>query len=140
MPNHFHLLLYQYETDGITRLMRSIGTGYSIYFNKRNKRVGPLFQGRYKASPIKTQAYWDHISRYIHLNPIDIGRDYKAYTYSSYRNYIGEAKTSWVKPDMCISGFQSSADYAKFVSDYVPYRDDIKIIKDILANSRELEA
>ena len=50
MPNHFHLLLYQYDQEAITKLMRSIGTGYSMYFNKRHGRTGTLFQGVYKAS------------------------------------------------------------------------------------------
>ena len=139
MPNHFHLLLYQYDIDGITRLMRSVGTGYSAYFNKRHKRVGPLFQGRYKASPINTQGYWDHISRYIHLNPLDIGKDYKNYNYSSYRYFIGEAEASWVNHELILDGFASIDEYKNFVEDYVPYKNDLKMIKDLLANSRELE-
>ena len=139
MPNHFHLLLYQREIDGITRLMRSIGTGYSIYFNKRHKRVGSLFQGRYKASPIKTPEYWDHISRYIHLNPLDIGQNYENYTYSSYRNFVGKAEASWVKPDLVLDSFKSATEYAKFVYDYIPHRNELKFIKDFLANSREVE-
>ena len=65
MPNHFHLLLFQKSADGITRLMRSIGTAYSMYFNKRYERSGTLFQGRYKAKAIDSDAYWQHISRYI---------------------------------------------------------------------------
>lgn len=139
MPNHFHLLLYQYDIDGITRLMRSVGTGYSAYFNKRHKRIGPLFQGRYKASPINTQGYWDHISRYIHLNPLDLGQEYKSYSYSSYLNYAGEVSAKWLKPDLVMDNFASAEEYMKFVSDYVPYREDLKMIKDTLANSRELE-
>jgi putative transposase len=139
MPNHFHLLLYQYDIDGITRLMRSIGTGYSTYFNKRHGRVGSLFQGRYKASPIRTQGYWDHISRYIHLNPLDIAKDYKTYTYSSYRNFVGAADASWLKPELVLDGFESAKDYESFVEDYIPYRRELKTIKEMLANSRELE-
>ncbi len=139
MPNHFHLLLYQYEIDGITRLMRSVATGYSGYFNKRHKRVGSLFQGRYKASPISSQGYWDHISRYIHLNPLDIGEDYETYSYSSYRNYTGNFEAEWLRPNLVLDGFESAAAYQKFVSEYVPYRKELKDTKDLLANSRELE-
>jgi putative transposase len=139
MPNHYHLLLYQRDIDGITRLMRSIGTGYVAYFNKRHKRVGSLYQGRYKACSIKTQGYWDHISRYIHLNPLDIGEDYKTYPYSSYRNYIGHADAEWLKTGLIMGVFESVEAYEKFVADYIPYRDELKEIKDLLANSRELE-
>jgi putative transposase len=139
MPNHFHLLLYQHEIDGITRLMRSVATGYVMYFNKRHKRVGGLFQDVYKASRIHTQGYWDHISRYIHLNPIDLGEDYESYTYSSYRNYVGNAEADWLKPELVMDGFSSVEEYEKFVKDYIPYRKELKDIASMLANSRELE-
>jgi putative transposase len=139
MPNHFHLLLYQHDVDGITRLMRSVATGYVMYFNKRHKRVGGLFQDVYKASRINTQGYWDHISRYIHLNPIDIGEDYESYTYSSYRNYVGNAEADWLKPELVMHGFSSVKEYEKFVKDYIPYRKELKDIASMLANSRELE-
>ncbi len=139
MPNHFHLLLYQKDQDAITRLMRSLATGYAVYFNKRYKRVGSLFQGKYKASHIRTQGYWDHISRYIHLNPLDIGKEYIDYNYSSYRYFVGEAEASWVNHELITDGFLTVDEYKKFVEDYVPYKNDLKNIKDLLANSRELE-
>jgi putative transposase len=139
MPNHFHLLLYQYDVDGITKLMRSIATGYALYFNKRHGRVGALFQGRYKASRIRTDEYWLHISRYIHLNPLDIKRDYKTYPYSSYRNFVGEAKAEWLKPEKIMDGFQSIKKYEEFVEEYIPHRKQLKEIQEMLANSRELE-
>lgn len=139
MPNHYHLLLYQTEIDGITRLMRSIGTGYVAYFNKRHKRVGSLYQGRYKAGPITSQGYWDHISRYIHLNPVDLGEDYTLYKYSSYRNFIGKAEAEWLKPGLVMDSFGSANEYVKFVSDYISRRGDLKEIKELLANSRETE-
>jgi len=139
MPNHFHLLLYQYDQDGVTRLMRSLATGYAIYYNKRHKRIGTLFQGRYKASRINSDAYWTHISRYIHLNPLDLGEDYKSYSYSSFREYIGQTESAWVRPEKAIGSFSSTKEYEEFVDDYIPYRKDLKEIISSLANSRELE-
>lgn len=47
MPNHFHLLLYLKEREGITALMRSLMTAYSGYFNKKYRRKGPLFQNTF---------------------------------------------------------------------------------------------
>jgi putative transposase len=138
MPNHFHLLLYQYEPDAITKLMRSVATGYSMYFNKRHKRVGSLFQGVYKASKINSETYWTHISRYIHLNPLDLGQDYMLYEYSSYRVYMGSIKQDWVKPRLIMDDFKSSKEYEKFVADHIGQRADLKVIKDVLANSREI--
>ncbi len=138
MPNHFHLLLFQHSPDGITKLMRSIITGYSMYFNKRHKRVGSLFQGVYKASRINSDAYWWHVSRYIHLNPIDLGTDYKMYPYSSYRFFTNNAKAEWVKPDRVLGIFKNIAEYEKFVTEYIPHRNELLEIKDVLANSKEL--
>ncbi len=138
MPNHFHLLLYQYEQDAITKLMRSVSTGYAMYFNKRYKRVGSLFQGVYKASRIHTDAYWQHISRYIHLNPLDLGTDYRDYPYSSYKYFAGIAQAEWVTSDSVMESFKSPEDYEAFINDYIPYRKELLEIKDMLANSNEL--
>lgn len=138
MPNHFHLLFYQHTEEGITELMRSVITGYVLYFNKRHKRTGSLFQGVYKASPINTDPYWWHVSRYIHLNPLDLGVDYKDYPYSSYRFFAKKAEAEWVKPDIILSGFRSAHSYEHFVEEYIPQRNELLEIKNVLANSQEL--
>lgn len=138
MPNHFHLLLYQHDKDAITALMRSVATGYAVYYNKRHNRVGSLFQGKYKACRINSDSYWTHISRYIHLNPIDLDEDYTTYPYSSYKFFMGDNNAEWVRQDRAMGEFKDSAEYAEFVKDYIPQRKDLKNIADILANSREL--
>ena len=71
MPNHFHLLLYQLESDGITKLLRAVCSTYTTYFNKKYDRVGPLFQGIFKASRICDESYLLHVVDYIHLNPTE---------------------------------------------------------------------
>lgn len=114
--------------------MRSVATGYSVYFNKRYKRDGALFQGRYKAKSIDSEAYWQHISRYIHLNPLDIGKEYKSYEYSSYRFHVGVAEAVWIKPQIITANFKDMKEYQKFHDDYIPYRNQLKEIKDMLAD------
>lgn len=52
MPNHFHILVYQTDEAGITKLASSVLTAYTMYFNKKYKRRGPLFENTYKAVPI----------------------------------------------------------------------------------------
>lgn len=138
MPNHFHLLLYQHSQDAITKLMRSIGTGYSMYFNKRYKREGSLFQGVYKASRIGSDSYWEHISRYIHLNPLDLGVDYKSYPYSSFRFYSGLVHAEWVSPSIVTGSFKNFKEYERFHDEYIPHRKSLLDIKDMLANAKEL--
>ncbi len=71
MPNHFHLLVKQKRENGITKFMQKIG-GYTMYFNQKYERVGPLFQGRFKAILIKDQVHLIHLPYYIHLNPLEL--------------------------------------------------------------------
>lgn len=135
MPNHFHLLLFQHSEDAITRLMRSVATGYSMYFNKRYDRVGALFQGKYKASRIGTDSHWRHISRYIHLNPLDLGENYKTYSYSSYHLIGGASHADWLKPEHVLDGFKNIAEYESFHDEYIPHRKELQNIKEMLADA-----
>ena len=116
MNNHFHLLVYAGEQpEMLTTFMRSVMTAYSMYFNKRHKRQGTLFQGVYKASRITNDTYLQHISRYIHLNP----RTFRTYKFSSLRYYVDPIDSPvWLKPDRIVEMFRGSS-YIKFVEDYV---------------------
>src|SRR3989344_2464285 len=69
MPNHFHLLLTPLVEGGISKFMLKLQTGYSMYFNKKNDRVGGLFQGVFKSQHIDKNEYLMYIYAYIHLNP-----------------------------------------------------------------------
>jgi len=105
IPNHFHFLLKQRGDAGVPRFMQKLSTAYAMYFNTKHERVGPLFQGPFKAVYIKDEAYLLHLSRYIHINPLDLlYPDWKkkgikspvhaqklllSYPWSSYRDYLG---------------------------------------------------
>lgn len=106
MPNHFHLLVKQKSKQAITRLMSYISTSYVIYFNKRNRRLGPLFQDVYKGVMIDTDEYLLHLSRYIHLNPLKRGASIDEFEWSSYLYYLGKNNALWVKPNY-IKGYFS---------------------------------
>lgn len=120
MPNHYHLLLKQVNETALAEFMRSLSTSYTMYFNKRYQRVGPLFQGRYKARLVDTDAYDLHLSRYIHLNPIDLPADFHTYDYSSFR-FLKDPHTrpSWLHVDRVLGAHDYSYDvYEKFVAEY----------------------
>ena len=72
MPNHFHILVKEINSNGLSNFMEKLTTGYSMYFNKKYERVGPLFQGRFKAAHIDNDEYLKYLYAYIHLNPIKI--------------------------------------------------------------------
>lgn len=66
MPNHFHFFLKQKSMGAIDKFMNSLGTRYTMYFNRKYKRVGSLYQGVYKAVPITSDAQFVYLSKYIH--------------------------------------------------------------------------
>ena len=130
MPNHFHLLIYQRHSKAMTRLLRGVCGAYSSYFNKKYKRIGPLFQDRFKANLISRDEYLQHISRYIHLNP----KDYRTWEFSSLAYYLGVKKTAWIRPER-ILGLFNTGEYAGFVADYQEHREMLDEIKTELANN-----
>lgn len=113
MGNHFHLLLFQEnEPLEISRFMRSVCTAYAMYFNRRHKLRGHLFQEIFRASHISDDAYLAHISRYIHLNPAQ----YRTYQWSSLPEYLGDRITDWVTPDRVLD--VEATKYIDFLEDY----------------------
>jgi putative transposase len=106
MPNHFHLLLTPLVEGGVSKFMLKLQTGYSMYFNKKNDRVGSLFQGVFKSQHINKNRYLMHIYSYIHLNPAKLQNiEWKtqkksflktlrkfiiSYPYSSLQEYLSE--------------------------------------------------
>lgn len=107
MPNHFHLLVKQYTNSGITKLMRRLTTSYVMYFNRKYKRVGGLFQNSFKAAFIDKDEYLLQCSRYIHLNPTKITSNIDFLELSSYPNYLGKKHASWVKPKEILDYFKN---------------------------------
>ena len=105
MPNHFHLLVKQKSQMSIDSFMKSLLTRYTIFFNKKYKRVGHLFQGRYKAVVVKNEEQLLHLSRYIHLNP---ARTVLAICYSSLNDYLKRINTSWIKKDEILNYFSKT--------------------------------
>lgn len=133
MPNHFHLLLKQVTENGISIFLSKLTNSYTKYFNTRHKRVGPLFQGSFKAVRIEDDEQLIHTSRYIHLNPlIDyLVKDLRVYQYSSYPQFLG-LKDGFCKIHYILDHFSSPSTYEKFVLDQEEYGRTIKKIERLL--------
>jgi putative transposase len=134
MPNHFHLFVYQHQQGAMAALMRSLMTSYSRYFNKRYQRSGPLFESRYKASLVSDDAYLQHITRYIHLNP----RQWRSHEWSSLKYFLQQESETWIRPKRVISMFNSSDEYLQFIEDYTSHKQMLDILKHELANSLDV--
>lgn len=76
MPNHFHLYITPNKEgridDPIPFFIKKLCTAYSMYFNKKHKRTGKLFEGHFKSTHIDSDRYAKYIFSYIHLNPIKL--------------------------------------------------------------------
>lgn len=124
MPNHFHILLYQRSSDGIVRFMKALQTSYSKYYNKKYERVGPLFQGRYKAEKISEPSTAAIVSRYIHLNP----KNWQFSPHTSIDYYSGNRRAEWVKPKAILDQFSSYMEYHAFLEKFDP-KDNMNYFK-----------
>ncbi len=130
MPNHFHLFVFQSDKNAMTKLLRSICVAYTMYFNRKYRRVGPLFQSRFKASIILDDVYLQHISRYIHLNP----PNYINWEFSSLPYYLGKKHAEWINPQPILGLFENN-NYLSFLEDYEKSKEILDEIKSQLASS-----
>lgn len=91
MPNHFHLSIHTRKIS-ISKIMSSLLTSYSQYFNKRYKHSGPVFQNRFKSILIENDKYFLKISQYIYVNPVKSGivKNPLLYPYSGLGEALGE--------------------------------------------------
>src|ERR1043166_6893049 len=104
MPNHVHLLL-QSGTTPLSRVLQRLFTGHAVAYNRRWRRSGHLFQGRYKSLLCDADAYLLALVRYIHLNPVRAGlcadlAELATYPYSGHRALLGKAQTPWQETGM----------------------------------------
>lgn len=124
MPNHFHFILKQTSEKSIANFMYVVQLGYAKFFNTKYERVGPLFQGRFKAKLIKNDEYLLQLSAYIHRNPMGkavfkdsgnppdsrnrIKKFLLGYPYSSYRHYINRVDGEIVKTKFILNYFSKT--------------------------------
>jgi putative transposase len=132
MPNHFHLLVKQETNDGVSVFVRKFSNSYARYFNTKHSRVGPLFQGLFKAVSIDSEEQLIHVSRYIHLNPFVadlVSKETLAeYKWSSFKDYATKA-SSFVSPQEILSLFKSKTEYFDFVLNHADYAEALERIK-----------
>jgi hypothetical protein len=124
MNNHFHLLV-ETPQGNLAEFMRRFNVAYIGYFNRRHKRTGHLYQGRYKAILVDKDAYLSVLSRYIHLNPVrvksmekvDTREKYRrvaSYPWSSLDGYLKKRKRlHFVRYDLVLSEFGGDTDRAR---------------------------
>ena len=93
MTNHVHLLVTPETAESLPRTMQSLGRRYVRYVNFIHRRTGTLWEGRYRAAPIDSEAHFLACCRYIELNPVraDMVAHPRDYRWSSWRAHAAGA-------------------------------------------------
>jgi putative transposase len=122
MRNHWHLFLSTLEPN-LSRGMHDLNSDYATLFNRRHRRRGALFQGRFKAILVQEECYAWTLSRYVHLNPVRAGAVARPeqYRWSSYRDYQNPKEApSWLAWETVLGTIgkdvaRSRREYIRFV-------------------------
>jgi putative transposase len=117
IPNHFHLLL-RTGTVSISTVMRRLLTGYAIWFNRRHRRYGHLFQNRFKSILCQEDSYLLELVRYIHLNPVRAGLvknldELGRYAYCGHSVVMGKVKCEWQDIESVLGMFSDQSGAAR---------------------------
>ena len=122
MNNHEHLFVETPEAN-LSAGMQYLNGSYTSYFNRRHRRVGHLFQGRFKGHLVEEEGYFLEVSRYLHLNPVRarlVGQP-EAWPWSSWAGYCRAGRAvPWVTYTRVLGEFgrdaaQARRAYARFV-------------------------
>jgi putative transposase len=118
MPNHVHLLLQCNKTP-LGKFMQGLQQTYTQYYNRRYKKVGHLFQGRYKAILCQKNAYLLELIRYIHLNPVRsaLTKRPQDYSYSSDPAYRSGKASALLDPRAVLKMMGGTGAYKTFIQD-----------------------
>jgi putative transposase len=128
MPNHFHFFIKQTNSKAIDHFMQSLCTRYTMYFNRKYKRVGSLYQAVYKAALVTTEGQFLHLSRYIHKQALILqGETLQEQHPCSFVEYIGKRQTSWVKPQEVLDYFSKTNPNMSY-QNFVKQQDDFEFL------------
>jgi REP element-mobilizing transposase RayT len=124
MDNHVHLLI-ETPQPNLSPGMRQLNGVYTQRFNRRHRKVGHLFQGRFKAILVEKERYLLELARYIVLNPVraKMVKTPNRYPWSSYRSMLGltpvppALATDWILNQFADTRATARRRYAKFVHD-----------------------
>jgi len=117
MTNHYHLLL-ETTRENLSKVMRSINANYAAWFNRKYKRTGHLWQGRYKSWYVMNEAYLYTLIKYIEFNPLKakMVENLNAYPYSSYHLFCNAQETipECLRDSLMYRDFKSVEDRRSF--------------------------
>ena len=142
MSNHFHLFIREKQENGISLFMKKLLTAYSMYFNRKHKRTGCLFEGTFLATHIDNDVYLKYLFSYIHLNPVKIidpkwkengvtniaeaKKHLLSYVYSSYFDYMNiDRKEKKILNRLAFPEyFANSQEFEQYIDEWLTFKKD----------------
>lgn len=114
MSNHYHLLV-ETRDENLSKFMRQLNGIYAIYFNKKYKRNGHLWQGRFKSWYITDEAYLYTLILYIEQNPLKakIVKNLINYPYSSCHYFLDHNTPLFLKDSWIVKNYQNDKEAIK---------------------------
>jgi hypothetical protein len=128
-PKKFHLLVHQKVHGSVAGFIRSLCTRYSIYYNKKYRRTGSLFEGPYKSVEFSDSHSLLLLTKYFHKNS----------QYSSYAEYLGDKTTPWVQKNVIHLDQVSGKNYKYFVEQYELTDEESQILERIIFEDKTKE-
>ena len=121
LPNHYHWLVRQDGDTPASMLPRQVFGSYTQAYNRAYRERGTLFRGEYGARLIDSDAYLQHLCRYIHANPVKHGivSSLEAWPYSNYLEWIGSSKSRSDKQEFVHTHFGTAGGYATYLREYL---------------------
>lgn len=139
MSNHFHLLATPETTEGIPRMMQSVGRRYVRHFNLTQSRTGTLWEGRYKSNLIQAERHLLACMAYLDLNPVRAGLVHEpaAYPWSSHAHYSGRSLDRLLTPhplywELGNTPFSREAAYKALVEAGIPPQEQAALTNSAL--------
>jgi putative transposase len=134
MTNHVHILCTPGRQYSISHMMQALGRKYVQYFNRRYKRSGTLWEGRFRSCLVQDEKYLLQLYRYIELNPVRAGlvNDPADYSWSSYQcNGLGKV-SKLLSPHLLYQSLGKTNDerYSAY-RELFRYQVDGKLLEDI---------
>ncbi len=113
--NHFHLLIEQVGDIPISKLISKVCTSYVKYINKKHKRVGHIFQDKFKAVLVENNPQLMWTSSYIHMNAVKDGlvKHPSEYLWSSYNDYASNRNLPIINKELLLSTFGDKKNFVE---------------------------
>ena len=132
MPTHYHLVMREIVSGGISSYLSLTQNGFSKYFNLCNKRTGSLFQEMFKAKRLEDDGQLIHTVRYVHLNPyssfvINNVNLLPEYRYSSYPSYVKNSNDNLIDQSEILAMHKGAANMVKSTLEQADYQRSLKM-------------